>query len=209
VALSTSGKAALSALLALAAGLVLSGSAFGDSDHQRVRIRDDCDPATFNVAIGPGTCVGNGRTTFQDFIAEFQEERSVDKWRFQPRRFEIDAGGTITAVNRGGEVHTFTEVPKFGNGCVPLLNTGPAPPVVDCSLLAATAVPPGGTRTVSGLAPGRHLFECLIHPWMRSVAKVEADDDDHGDHGDHGGRGDDDHGGDDHHGDGGHHGGDD
>src|SRR5215475_275945 len=31
-------------------------------------------------------------------------------------------GQTLVAINRGGEVHTFTHVEAFGDGLVPLLN---------------------------------------------------------------------------------------
>jgi hypothetical protein len=192
---------------------VSMSQAIAGSEERLVTMMDACDPATFNAANV--TCVRSGGVTFQRFLELLGKHQSVGAWRFSPGILNAKLGQTLLAVNRGGEVHTFTEVPRFGNGCVPLLNTGDGPPVVNCALLAQTAVAPGGTRTVSGLAPGRHLFECLIHPWMRSVAKVERDDDhggngDDDDHGHHGGQGDDDddhghHGGD---GDGGHHGGD-
>jgi len=34
----------------------------------------------------------------------------------------------------------------------------------------------GQTTTVANVTPGVHLFQCLIHPWMRSVADVHDDD---------------------------------
>jgi hypothetical protein len=37
---------------------------------RQVQVLDDCDPATFNAAIGPGTCVKDGGTTFSEFIAQ-------------------------------------------------------------------------------------------------------------------------------------------
>jgi hypothetical protein len=45
--------------------------------------------------------------------------------------------------------------------------------VSDCAALGATAVAPGGTITVMNLSPGTHLFECLIHPWMRTTVHVD------------------------------------
>jgi hypothetical protein len=48
-----------------------TAAAVGHDDVQ-VNIKDDCDPATFNAAVGPGTCSGNGKTTFQDFVAQLQ-----------------------------------------------------------------------------------------------------------------------------------------
>jgi hypothetical protein len=46
-------------------------------------------------------------------------------------------------------------------------------------------MPPGARLTVAGLHPGIHRFECLIHPWMRSVVEVRGDDDDGDDDDEH------------------------
>jgi plastocyanin len=158
-------------------------AAAAGSEGARVLIKDDCDPATFNAAIGPGTCVGNGRTTFQSFIAQLQANglvanRSAKGWKFVPGMFELDAGADIVARNKGGESHTFTEVQNFGGGCVAPLNAIlHLTPVPECSTgaFAATLIPAGGTRDVTGLAPGLHHFECLIHPWMRTDVVVEQE----------------------------------
>jgi plastocyanin len=45
--------AGLAALLGLASA---AGSSAASATRQ-VQVLDDCDPATFNAAIGPGTCV--------------------------------------------------------------------------------------------------------------------------------------------------------
>jgi plastocyanin len=44
-------------------------------------------------------------------------------------------------------------------------------------VFATTGVPAGGTSTVPTLSQGTHLFECMIHPWMRTTVVVRADDD--------------------------------
>jgi hypothetical protein len=171
----------------LLAALVMASSAFASSDHKKVQIRDDCDPASFNAAVGPDTCVGNGKTTFPDFIAELQATGAAKRWNFSRDEFGLDAGGTINVLNRGGEFHTFTEVAQFGGGCVQILNDLLGlTPVPECIpeaapgvplVFATTGVDPlGGTRSVGPLSAGTHLFECMIHPWMRSVAVVEGDD---------------------------------
>jgi plastocyanin len=165
----------LAAALSVVASLVVAGSAFG-ADHRLVRVQDDCDPVTFNAAIGPGTCMGDGRTTFDEFVAELLATGSVKRWQFSRPEFNIDAGGTITARNDGGEFHSFTEVPHFGNGCVPLLNPNDDPPVVPCSVLGATGLEPGDSLPVTVSTPGTHLFQCMIHPWMRSTVDVRARD---------------------------------
>lgn len=83
------------------------------------------------------------------------------------------------ATNYGGEFHTFSEVPNFGAGCVPDLNLPlglDGPPVSDCSrqVFKDTGIVPGATLTVAPLPVGTHLFECLIHPWMRATYTVIA-----------------------------------
>jgi hypothetical protein len=62
----------------------------------------------------------------------------------------VKVGQTLLAANRGGEVHTFTEVEKFGGGIVPDLNalSGNPTPAPECLTLAPDDfVPPGGTYT--------------------------------------------------------------
>jgi len=167
--------------LAVVASLVLAGSAFG-ADSREVRIQDDCDRVTFNDAVGPGTCVGDGRTTFADFLAEFQDAGSVDRWRFTRNDFNIDANGTIQVTNEGGELHTFSEVKFFGNGCISLFDDPDAGNPFKCAtdfpnkIVADSGVFPGTTRQISAadLGPGVHLFECAIHPWMRAEVDVRA-----------------------------------
>lgn len=156
----------------------------GGGEDKQVRLIDDCDPATFNAALGPGACVGDGETTFGDFIAQlidngFKANESADDWEFKPADFHIDAGDSIRAVNRGGEFHTFTEVAQFGGGCVDQLNAilglTPVPECQDPDIFPTTGVAPDGTLNVHGLTPGTHNFECLIHPWMQSVVEVRAE----------------------------------
>jgi len=163
----------LAAALSVVASLVFVGSAFG-ADQRLVKVQDDCDPVTFNAQDPPIPCAGEGRTTFDELIAEFLATGSAERWSFSRPEFNIDAGGTITATNVGGEFHSFTEVPRFGNGCVPPLNTGDDPPVVDCSVLATTGLEPGDSLAVTVDTPGTHRFQCMIHPWMRSVVDVRA-----------------------------------
>jgi hypothetical protein len=169
-------------LIAVLVSLGWAATAVGSHDGQ-VLIKDDCDAATFNAVIGPGTCVGNGRTTFQDFVAQLQANgvqpnRSAKGWAFVPGRFHTDQGEMFVARNAGGETHSFTEVAQFGGGCVAVLNgLLHLTPVPECATGAfgRTLIPSGGSLTVSGLAPGLHHFECLIHPWMRADVVVEQE----------------------------------
>jgi hypothetical protein len=130
--------------------LVPAAGASAASATRQVQMLDDCDPATFNAAIGPGTCIKDGTTTFSEFIAQLLAQGRAPAWRFAPEQLRLDAGGTLTAQNRGGEDHTFTEVASFGGGCIAALN----------DLLGLTPVPecagfPVGTgaRECPGPAP--------------------------------------------------------
>jgi hypothetical protein len=158
--------------------LVPAAGASAGSATRQVQVLDDCDPTTFNAAIGPGTCVKDGGTTFSEFVAQLRAQGRATAWRFAPGQLRLDGGGTLQARNRGGEVHTFTQVANFGGGCIQALNILLGlTPVPECAgfpggAFAATAVPPGGTLTTSPLTPGIHRFECLIHPWMRTTAAV-------------------------------------
>ena len=164
---------AVAALVVLGfAGTAQAAKGPGRDGAQVIQIQDRCDPVTFTANDIP--CVGNGDTTFTDFLAEFLKNGSVGHWRFHPDNTDIRAGQPITATNVGGEFHTFTKVDQFGPGCVPQLNQGQAPPAFcnDPAVFPGTGVPPGGSRTVTGLAPGTYKFQCLIHPWMHTIVTV-------------------------------------
>lgn len=172
-------KRRLATMAGLAALLLLVSAAGASAASTRqVQVLDDCDSATFNAAIGPGTCVKDGTTTFSEFIAQLLAQGRAPAWRFAPEQLRLDASGTLQAHNRGGEDHTFTEVANFGGGCIEALNSLLGlTPVPECAgfpggAFAATAIPPGGTLTTSPLAPGIHRFACLIHPWMQTTVTV-------------------------------------
>jgi plastocyanin len=167
-----------------AALVVVVGAAADGSRH--VRAFDDCDPATFNAAVGPGTCVGDGRTTFPNFVAQLPVKGSADGWAFKPSTIDLSRSRPLDIENRGGEFHTFTEVKKFGGGCIPFLNQLLGlTPVPECQPEVAPGVPlafvttgidSGGTLDVAALGPGVHKFECLIHPWMHTTVTVRDRD---------------------------------
>jgi plastocyanin len=173
-------KRRLAMVAGIAALLVVvpaAGSSAASAPRQAQAL-DDCDPATFNAAVGPGTCVKDGSTTFSEFIAQLLAQGRAPAWRFAPEQLSLDPGGTLAAHNRGGEVHTFTQVAGFGGGCIQALNDLLGlTPVPECAgfpggAFAATAVAPGGTVTTAPLSPGIHRYQCLIHPWMRATVTV-------------------------------------
>ena len=140
----------LATMAAIVAQLLLvpAAGASAASATRQVQVLDDCDPATFNAAIGPGTCVKDGGTTFSEFIAQLLAQGRAPAWRFAPAQLKLDAGGTLQARNRGGEDHTFTEVANFGGGCIAALN----------DLLGLTTVPecagfPGGAFAATLVRP--------------------------------------------------------
>ncbi len=185
----------------LASNVVVSGVAGahgggGDEgrggDVRRVRVTDDCDPASFNTAFGAGTCVGDGETTLTSFIGQLKATGTAAGWAFRPARVRLDDDERVVAVNTGGEFHTFTEVATFGGGCIDGLNTILGlTPVAECTptvtvggrtvpaAFVTSGIDAGHNLHVHVLDPGTHRFECLIHPWMRSVVTVEADGQEH------------------------------
>lgn len=172
----------LSATLGLGLAAAHGGGKGDGRSAVEIEAQDDCEPNSFNAAIGPDTCVGDGDTTFGEFIDELVAERSVDDWEFSRARQKVKSGRDLLVVNEGGEFHTFSEVAAYTGGCIPQLNDLLGlPPAPECLPVNAegtplvfftTGLPPGGKLTVSGLDPGVHRFECLIHPWMRSTITV-------------------------------------
>ena len=150
--------------------LALPAAAFA-GDTRKVFVMDRCEPESFDAAVEPGTCVRNGGVTFDKFVRRLNpKDGGHNAWRFGPDHLKLKSGQSLTAINTGGEVHTFTEVAAFGAGFVDFLNaalppgTPPAVPAGDLGLMAA-----GDTLELGTRPPGTYLFECLIHPWMRTT----------------------------------------
>jgi hypothetical protein len=157
--------------------LAVTSLAYGAASHRRVTVLDACDGPSFNAAIAPGVCERSGGVKFDAFIAQLIARGDAPAWRFAPEVMTLAEGGTIDAYNLGGEFHTFTEVAAFGGGCVPELNAllGLSP-VPECGLpgiFGTTGIAPGDELEGEPLSSGTHLFECLVHPWMRTTVTVE------------------------------------
>lgn len=161
------------ALFSLTAGAAVQGD-------KRFRLYDDCDPATFNAVLGDGACIGNGQTTFAEFIEELEETQDAHAWRNQPKATKLKVGRSTFIENRGGEVHTFTPVANFGGGFIPDLNgiSGNPVPAPECLNFATIVfIPAGGTEAgptagSAELPVGTNRFQCCIHPWMRTIIEV-------------------------------------
>ena len=148
---------------------------------KKIRLLDDCEPVSFNAVLGDGACIGNGHTTFDEFIAELAATQDAHKWRNQPLNMLLNVGRPTLIENRGGEVHTFTPVAEFGGGFINELNgiSGNPVPAPECLNFGAMVFIPAGateegpTAGSSDLPVGTHRFQCCIHPWMRTVIEVQ------------------------------------
>jgi plastocyanin len=148
------------------------------ANPSKVLASDACSPS-FNVLFNdPTICNRNGGTPVDVFLQQLEQNKFAGAWHFSPNQVKVDAGNSLTVVNRGGETHAFTEVPEFGSGgIVPPLNEilfgTPNPPLFfDPNDLSF--IPAGGEETItpSTLTPGTHLFICAIHPWMEDTVVV-------------------------------------
>jgi len=156
------------ALLSLTAG---AGAVQGD---KKIRLLDDCDPATFNAVLGDGACVGDGHTTFDEFIAELAATQDAHAWRNQPSNMHLNVGRETLIENRGGETHTFTEVDEFGGGFVQQINDigGFGPPVSECNPQTVKLLHPGDSSHEKTDEVGVEKYQCCIHPWMRAEVRI-------------------------------------
>jgi plastocyanin len=143
---------------------------------------DECDPATFNAALGPDFCHNvtlGAFTVLSDLFAKAAAGTPDPGWDFEPDTLSIKKGTPIIAVDQGGEPHTFTEVAQFGGGFIPPLNAPGEEVVPECVggfgnvAVARTRILQGSQLQVTGLSKGKHYFQCCIHPWMRVEVDVK------------------------------------
>jgi plastocyanin len=181
-------------LVTFTALFLLPGGTFtfaqSDSGHDKangvaqVVALDECDPLTFNTALGPDFCknVALGAlgfaTTLQDLFTKAAGGHPDPGWDFEPDFLKVKEGTDLLVTDQGGEPHTFTEVKRFGGGFIEGLNNGETV-VPECSGgfsrvdVAKTRIIQGSTTTITGLSKGTHYFECCIHPWMRVKVEVK------------------------------------
>jgi plastocyanin len=145
-----------------------------------IQLRDNCDPATFNAALGAGTCqhASSGTaTTLTAFNAELNATHAVAAWNISPASLTVDEGDDLAVFNTGGETHTFTEVDEFGGGVVPALNaaaglTTVAPECANAAVFDSSTVRSGQTTHEEFEEAGTEKYQCCIHPWMRQTVTV-------------------------------------
>jgi hypothetical protein len=175
---------------ALSAGLLSGPATAGGAE--RVDVRDDCEPRSFNAALFPGACDPEfgGDTTFQELGAALSGDKGARAmedgrllgWRNNAVVTELDRGESLHAVSRGGEFHTFSRVDDLGGGCLDDLNKALDLPQVgeegnNCRPFTtrhAHPLPAGATVRISAreLTRGKNLYQCLIHPWMHTTVHV-------------------------------------
>ena len=171
------------AMLALAQGTPDHDSRWHDDSPRVAQVvaLDECDPATFNAALGADFCKNislGASTTLANLLAEAAAGTPDPNWDFEPDTLKIKEGTIVSVVDQGGEPHTFTEVANFGGGFIPQLNAGQET-VPECAggfsrvAVARTRLLQGSQVQITGLSKGTHHFECCIHPWMRMNVEVK------------------------------------
>jgi plastocyanin len=142
---------------------------------------DECDPATFNAALGPDFCKNvtlGAFTTLSDLFAQAAAGTPDPGWDFEPDSLKVNEGTILSVSDQGGEPHTFTEVKTFGGGFIPGLNAGEET-VPECAggfsnvAVARTRILQGSDVHITSLSKGVHHFQCCIHPWMRMTVEVK------------------------------------
>ena len=163
---------------AFAVGASRTKPVIADSDVDKtVVMRDDCDPDDLGWTPTGGCALRRGDVNLAEFNEELISPLSASvighqAWRNDPPYLQVHTDQDVKVTNRGGRVHTFTEVDEFGGGRIPPLNQGLAPAPKCLPPAAVINMAPGDTIEVTGLSAGNHRFQCCIHPWMRAVVKV-------------------------------------
>ena len=155
-----------------------AGAAGADDGVRRIEMLDACDPTSFDAVLGAGSCTRPGGLSFSSFIEQVTRKGEAGAWRFAPGNVEARVGQTLLAINRGGEVHTFTEVEEFGGGVVDVLNqlSGDTDVAPECLALAPSDfIAAGGTATDEVETTGTERYQCCIHPWMRTTVTARRD----------------------------------
>ena len=172
---------------AVLVALIMGGATFARAQQTAAPITqivalDECDPTTFNSALGADFCKNVSLGAFTPLSALFREAQTGHpdpNWDFEPDTLEVGEGTILNVANEGGEPHTFTEVARFGGGFIPQLNGPVAAPVPECAggfsniAVARTRILQGSSLNITNLSKGEHHFQCCIHPWMRVTVDVK------------------------------------
>ncbi|HET9985213.1 MAG TPA: hypothetical protein VFQ38_16545 [Longimicrobiales bacterium] len=155
------------------------GPSFSTVRGRAIRLDDQCEPVSFNATVGPGTCSrANGGVTFEVFARLLTQTGKAGAWHITPTMLDVEEGETVPVVNIGGEMHTYTEVEEFGGGFVPEINAlaGFTEVAPECAAMEGDFVAPGAQVPHLFDEEGTEKYQCCIHPWMRQVVRVRAND---------------------------------
>lgn len=161
----------------------LNSETIGGDHLAGIVAHDACDPFTFNqTKFGPNTCLKEGRTTFNDFVAQLIANHEAKGWQFTADQVTASFGSDLLGNNVGGEVHTFTPVVAYGGSLISdindLIGSGDAPD--ECKGLEADDFVASGSQyrieanELSNVADANGIakVQCCIHPWMRAAVRI-------------------------------------
>jgi len=140
-----------------------------------VILSDGCDPATFNDRFGDGTCIRPGGVRLPMFLEELTNHGSVGAWRMAPGEVTLKVGEVLSALNHGGEVHSFTEVEEFGGGFFqPINEILGLTEIPECAVAQSqgAVLKPGESSAEVEHEEGVEKYQCCIHPWMRAEVRI-------------------------------------
>ena len=176
---------------------VLFGAAVTQAQNRgnahNILLLDNCeeDDADWDTVGGcpegdaPGLQSYDGNVTLDEFFALLTSPLTPaghivghPSWRIEPTYITVREGQSLRVRNLGGRTHTFTEVEEFGGGFVGDLNgdleTAPECGAVDAPAADLLFIEPRRTVRIDGEEEaGVEKYQCCIHPWMRSVIRVE------------------------------------
>ena len=169
----------LSAALLVGILLIATVGVGLSTEAKLVKVRDECERVSFNSLFGDGICLKDGKVTVGAFLDYVTKHQRHPLWAFDPQSFDLPPGKQVFLQNTGGEFHTWTKVAEFGGGFVPELNFGQEPrpecfeePGINNLGLEAGETEAGAIAGSSDLPAGEYKFMCCVHPWMRSVVRV-------------------------------------
>jgi hypothetical protein len=170
---------------AVAPTVALESGTIGGDHLAGIVAHDACDPLTFNATkFGPNTCLKEGRTTFDDFVAQLIANHEAKGWQFTADQVTAAFGSDLLGNNVGGETHTFTPVVAYGGSIIEDINvlTGSGEAPDECKELEADDLVASGTQyrieanELSNVADANGIakVQCCIHPWMRAEVHLKG-----------------------------------
>jgi hypothetical protein len=106
---------ALLGLLAVGSALVYTAKSSASEETTSIRMWDNCDPHSFNEAVGSGTCIpgAHGTELFPLFIQEVTLDKIAGAWRFGCTKLHLAARGALPSLTIA--VASFTPSLKLRN----------------------------------------------------------------------------------------------